>query len=129
METETTTTQQTSPMTAAPQPEHQWLQQLVGEWTLEGAASMAPGEPSETSTGTERVRSIGDLWIVAEGQVERPGAAPETMLMTLGYDPQTQRFVGTWIGSMMTHLWVYDGALDAASKVLTLESEGPDMSV
>ena len=49
--------------------------------------------------------------------------------MTLGYDPQRRRFVGTFIGSMMTHLWVYDGVLDAAEKVLTLDTEGPDMAV
>jgi hypothetical protein len=48
--------------------------------------------------------------------------------MTLGYDPQTKRFVGTWIGSMMTHLWIYDGALDAAERVLALESDGPSMA-
>ena len=29
---------------------------------------------------------------------------------------------------MMTHLWVYDGALDAAEKVLTLDAEGPSMA-
>jgi Protein of unknown function (DUF1579) len=29
---------------------------------------------------------------------------------------------------MMTHLWVYDGALDAAEKVLTLDTEGPDFA-
>jgi hypothetical protein len=28
---------------------------------------------------------------------------------------------------MMTHLWVYDGALDAAERALTLEAEGPSM--
>ena len=38
------------------------------------------------------------------------------MIMTLGYDPQKKRFVGTLIGSMMTHLWVYDGALDAGRR-------------
>ena len=29
---------------------------------------------------------------------------------------------------MMTHLWIYNGALDAAGKVLTLDTEGPDFS-
>jgi Protein of unknown function (DUF1579) len=48
--------------------------------------------------------------------------------MTLGYDPRTKRFTGTWVGSMMTHLWVYDGALDAEERVLTLESDGPSMA-
>jgi hypothetical protein len=48
--------------------------------------------------------------------------------MTLGYDPQKKRYVGTWVGSMMTYLWVYDGALDSAEKMLTLYTEGPSMS-
>jgi Protein of unknown function (DUF1579) len=26
---------------------------------------------------------------------------------------------------MMTHLWVYDGALDPSERALTLEAEGP----
>jgi hypothetical protein len=29
---------------------------------------------------------------------------------------------------MMTHLWLYDGALDAARRVLTLQAEGPHMA-
>jgi hypothetical protein len=29
---------------------------------------------------------------------------------------------------MMTHLWTYDGSLDAAGRVLTLDTEGPGMS-
>jgi hypothetical protein len=36
--------------------------------------------------------------------------------------------VGTWIGSMMTHLWIYEGKLDADKRVLTLEAEGPAMA-
>jgi hypothetical protein len=111
-----------------PQKEHQWLQKLVGEWTSEAEAMMEPGKPSETCKGTESVRSLGSLWILAEGQGEMPGGGAATMLLTLGYDPQKKRFVGTWIGSMMTHLWVYDGALDAAERVLTLEAEGPSMA-
>lgn len=114
-------------MNTEPQNEHQWLQKLVGEWTYETEATMEPGTPPEKSTGTESVRSLGGLWILAEAQGEMPGCGAVTMMITLGYDPQQQRYVGTWIGSMMTHLWVYDGELDATERVLTLNAEGPAM--
>lgn len=29
---------------------------------------------------------------------------------------------------MMTHMWIYDGALDASGKVLTLDTEGPSFA-
>ena len=115
-------------MNAEPQKEHQWRQKLVGEWTSEAEAEMELGKPAEKCKGTEVVRSLGGLWILAEGKGEMPGGGLATMLMTLGYDPQRKRFVGTWIGSMMTHMWVYDGGLDAAGRVLTLEAEGPNMA-
>ena len=126
---ETSTTTQTEPMKQAePQEEHQWLQKLVGEWSLEAEMTMAPGEPPKKTTGTESVRSVGGLWVVAEGQGEMPDGGAGTSIMTLGYDPQKKQYVGTWIGSMMTHLWIYEGSLDAGERVLTLNSEGPSMS-
>jgi hypothetical protein len=115
-------------MKAEPQREHEWLQKLVGEWTFEGEATMTPGQPPEKFQGTESVRSLGGLWILAEGNSAMPGAGEVTTVMTLGYDPQRKRFVGTFIASMMTHLWLYNGGLDAAEKILTLQTEGPDMS-
>jgi hypothetical protein len=115
-------------MKMEPQKEHQWLQKLVGEWTYEGEAIMEPGGPPERFKGTESVRSLGGLWVLGEGQGEMPGGGPATMLLTLGYDPQKGRYVGTWIGSMMANLWVYDGSLDAAEKVLTLNAEGPSFA-
>lgn len=110
------------------QKEHAWLQQLLGEWTYEGEAMMGPDKPAERFAGTERVRSVGNVWFIAEsegGVVEGPAA---NTMATFGYDVQKQRFVGSFIGSMMTNLWIYDGALDAAGKVLTLDTEGPGMS-
>jgi hypothetical protein len=117
-----------SSLQAGPQREHQWLQKLVGEWSYEAEALMEPGKPSEKCRGTESVRSLGGLWILAEGQGEMPCGGNATMVMTLGYDPLKKHYVGTWVGSMMTHLWIYDGALDADGRALTLDSEGPDMS-
>lgn len=113
-------------MQAQPQKEHEWLQRLVGDWTYESDCSMGPGQPSSKLPGFERVRSLGGLWVVCEGQGEMPGGGTATMIMTLGYDPQKKRYRGTWVGSMMPNLWVYDGSLDATEKVLTLETEGPN---
>lgn len=121
-------TQQEFEMNAQPQKEHQWLQKLVGEWTYESEASMGPDKPPEVCRGSESVRSLGGLWILGEGQGEMPGGAPATTLITLGYDPQKKRFVGTFVGSMMTNLWVYDGELDETERVLTLNTEGPDFT-
>lgn len=126
---ETNKNQQESTMQVEPQAEHQWLQKLVGKWTYETEVMMGPDQPSEKATGTESVRSLGELWILAEGQGEMPGCgATATTMMTLGYNPQKQRYVGTWIGSMMTYLWVYDGELDTGQRMLTLNSEGPAMT-
>ena len=74
------------------------------------------------------MRPLGDLWVLAEGEGRMPDGTPAKSLMTLGYDPTRRRYVGAWIGSMMTHLWVYDGALDASGRVLTLSANGPSMS-
>jgi hypothetical protein len=112
-------------MEVTPQQEHRWLERLVGEWTFE--TEMESGEHAGTHTGTERVRSLGGVWIACEGEMPTPEGEAAT-LMTLGYDPARGRFVGTFIGSMMTNLWVYEGTLDAAGQVLTLETEGPSFT-
>lgn len=114
-------------MQAEPQKQHHWLQKLVGDWTSEMEAEMGPDQPSMKSKGTETVRSLGGLWIIGEGQGEMPDGGQANMILTIGFDPLTNRFKGTWIGSMMTHLWVYDGELDPSEKVLTLNAEGPSM--
>jgi hypothetical protein len=111
-----------------PQAEHTWLQRLVGEWTMEGECSMGPDQPPMKSTGTETTTSVGELWTMGKGDGGMPNGEPCTTFMTLGYDPVQKRFVGTFIGSMMTHMWIYNGSLDASGKILTLDTEGPDFS-
>jgi hypothetical protein len=55
-----------------------------------------------------------------------PDDTPATAVLTLGYNHQKQRCVGTWVGSMMTHLWVNEGTMDATGRVLMLAAEGPN---
>ena len=116
------------PMTSnpAPQAEHQWLRKLLGNWTYE--MDLGPEHPGAKAAGTERGRAIGELWVQLEGVGPMAGGDSHTSILTLGFDTAKRRFTGTWIGSMMTHQWLYDGELDAAHDRLTLTSEGPSMT-
>ncbi|WP_148716899.1 DUF1579 domain-containing protein [Chitinolyticbacter meiyuanensis] len=113
-------------MKTDPAQQHRWLQKLLGEWTYVSEADMGPDQPPYKGEGSESVRGLGELWVLLEGEGKMPDGTPGTMLMTLGYNPETNRFVGSWVGSMMTHLWVYDGELNDAGTVLTLSATGPD---
>jgi hypothetical protein len=108
--------------------EHGWLKQLVGEWNVEIDAA---GPGGKKQTGTERVRSLGGLWILAEGRSTTHDGADAATVMTLGYNPEKSAYVGTFIASMMTHMWLYQGWIDRDQNALVLDTEGPsfeDMS-
>jgi hypothetical protein len=113
---------QEMPEMPPPQKEHAWLQQLVGEWTVESKMTM-PGMEM-TATGTETVRSLGGFWTIAEGKATVNDMTMESHMM-LGYDVAGKRYVGTWAGSMSDYLWHYTGSVDKTGKVLTLDTEGP----
>jgi len=125
--TEQTMDQMSAMMNPEPQKEHIWLRKFLGDWTFD-AEMPDGGKESENCSGSESVRALSDLWILGEGIGKMPGGGTANTLLTLGFDIQKKRFVGTWVGSMMTNLWVYDGYLDEGSNTLTLESEGPSMS-
>jgi hypothetical protein len=113
-------------MHQSPQHEHHWLEKLVGDWRVEGTMTTPDG--TEKSTGEESVRSLDGLWFIAEGESEMPGGGKGTTIFTVGYDPNQEKYVGTFIGSMMTHQWVYEGELDENERVLTLDTVGPEMN-
>ncbi len=113
------------PQMPAATAEHKWLQQSVGEWDTEGEATMGPGQPAIKCKGTETVRAIGEFWTVSEPRTTFM-EMPMNGVMTLGYDPEKKKYVGTWIDSMTSYMWKYEGTVDAAGKVLTLDTEGPN---
>jgi hypothetical protein len=104
--------------------EHAWLGQLAGEWEAVTEAVVAPGQPPLQSKGTESIRRLGDSWVVSEVESSFMDM-PFSAVFTLGYDPEAKKFVGTWVDSLSSYLWRYEGTLDAEGKTLTLEKEGP----
>jgi len=99
-----------------PLPEHRLLKRLVGTWSV----------TASDQQWTEVVRSLNDVWFIAEANAEMPGAGATTTVMTLGYNALKGKYLGTWIGSMMDHMWVYEGEVSPDGKVLTLYTRGPD---
>ena len=116
-------------MTSEQERAERWLQRLIGNWTSVNEASAAPGETVERSLGTETVRTIGGTWISVEGRTTSPESFASTSLMTLGYDASRRRIVGAIVSSMMSTLWVYEGALDDDDQTVTLDTEGPSYIV
>ncbi len=109
----------------SPAKEHQWLQQFVGSWDSQSEGSMGPDQPPMQCKGTISSRSLGGFWIVNEMQTDIMGT-PMTGVQTIGYDPAKKKYVGTWVDSMMNHMWKYEGSVSQDGKTLTLEAAGPN---
>src|SRR5688572_24337775 len=107
------------PKMPAPVKEHAWLQKFVGKWEAEAEIIMEPGKPAMKSKGTETVRPIGGFWVVSEGHSDMMGMKFDHVL-TLGYDPEKKKYIGTWLDSMNSYLWKYEGTVDSTGKILTL---------
>lgn len=118
---------QEAPEFPAPQKEHEWLQQFAGEWETESEATTAPGQPALKCTGTINARMLGGFWVVSNVKSNMMGTQVDAV-QTIGYDPKSQKYVGTWVDSVFNHLWNYAGEVDQAGKTLTLEAEGPNFT-
>ncbi len=117
---------QEAPAAPAPQKEHEWLRQFAGEWESEAEAPTAPGQPPVTCKGTISARMLGGFWVVSDIKGDMFGTQI-TALQTIGYDPQTKKYVATWVDSTLNHLWKCEGTVDATGTTLTLEADGPNM--
>ncbi len=107
-----------------PAQEHGWLHRMLGDWVYEHDCTMPDGSV-ETSRGKESVRALGPWWVIGEGEGTMPGGGTMRWTVTMGFDVATRRFKGSWIGSMMPPMFLYDGALEADGQTLPLMSEGP----
>jgi hypothetical protein len=116
---------QEAPKFPTPEKEHEWLKQFVGEWESEAEASFGEGQPSIKCKGTMKSRMLGGFWVVSEAKADMMGMEMNSV-QTIGYDAKSKKYVGTWVDSMMNHMWKYSGEVDDSGKKLILEAEGPN---
>ena len=112
-------------MPKMPQPvkEHAWLQRFLGTWDNQGECYMDPAKTTKF-TGSETSRKLGGFWVITEGKGEM-GDMKMSSILTLGYDADKQKFIGTWVDSVSGYLWKYEGNLSEDGNTLTLETQGP----
>lgn len=108
-----------------PTAEHKWLEQFVGEWETEATGVAGPDQPEMKCKGEIKSRMLGGFWVISEAKTDMMGTAVNA-IQTIGYDAEKKAYVGTWVDSMLNHMWKYEGAVDKTGKILTLEAEGPN---
>lgn len=117
--------EETPAMPEMPQPtsQHEWLRKFTGSWSVESKVWMEPGKDPMVCTGSEEAEMLGGFWVVGRGS---GGTAemPMEWLISFGYDPQKEAYVGRWIDSMTSQAWDYTGSLDDSGKVLKLSTQG-----
>ncbi len=122
-----TLTEEAPSMATRPEPEHHWLQNLIGEWRIETEMRMGPDQPTQKAQGTESVQNLGGLWALSEGNTTMPDGTAMRYYAALGYDVSFKEYRGCWFASVSSHLWKYTGELSADGKGMTLNCVGPNM--
>jgi hypothetical protein len=92
--------EQAAPPMPQPTAEHKLLMEHVGNWKVACKFYMDPSQPPMETNATERIDKIGEFWTVSRYETEMMGA-PFVGSCTLGYEPQSGKFVSTWVDSMM----------------------------
>ena len=80
---------------STPSQEHEIVMKDVGEWNIRGKMLMPDG--FQEFKGEEKVVAIGKFWTVSHFSSDIfSGLEGST---TLGFDPGTKKFIGTWVDS------------------------------
>lgn len=110
-----------------PTKEHEFFNDMIGRWTFEHACTAAEDQPTASNIGKAIAKSYGGLWLIIECEGIAEPMGRWFSQFTLGYDPHKKKYHGTFVGSMMSHLWLYQGQVDDSGKRLVLDVQGPKM--
>ena len=119
---------QDPPQMPKPGKEHELLKQFVGDWDAECRFQPDPkGEAMVMKGSMSSKMMLNGFWLLGEFKGDMFGQ-PFEGRSTMSYDPLKKKYVGTWIDSMMPHIFASEGDVDAAGKVFTFIADGVDMN-
>jgi hypothetical protein len=105
---------------------HEALTEMTGNWHTLTQHFMTPGQPPVESEGTcEQTMLLGGRYLQQEFHGDMMGA-PFSGIGITGFDNQSQKYVSTWIDSMSTRIFYFEGTADADSRIITQECRSED---
>lgn len=111
---------------AVPGAPHKMLAELTGSWTTKTKAFMETDKAPMESSGTcEQKMLLGGLYLQQEYRSEMMGS-PFTGINLLGFDNHTKKYVSTWIDSMSTGIYFFEGTASSDGKTITQECSYDD---
>ncbi|MGC4015895.1 MAG: DUF1579 domain-containing protein [Luteolibacter sp.] len=111
------------PQMPSPVAEHAWLERLAGEWKTAAELQCMPDQPPMKTVGHDSSRMLGGFWLISETRSESP-EMPFGAIFTIGYSPEKQKYIATWVDTMTSRLWTYEGEVTDNGTVLTFHTEG-----
>ena len=105
---------------------HKVLASMAGSWITKTKSWMEPNKPPMESTGTcEQKMLLGGRFLQQEFSGEMMGST-FTGIGVTGYDNHTKKYVSTWMDSMGTAIYFFEGTASADGKTITQESRYAD---
>jgi hypothetical protein len=111
---------------AVPGPPHKLLANMEGIWQTKTRCWPEPGKPPMESTGTCEQKMILEgrfLQQVFNGEMM---GNPFTGIGITGYDNHAKLYVSTWMDSMGTGIYFFEGTASADGKTITQKSRYDD---
>jgi hypothetical protein len=110
----------------APNENHEYLKNFVGEWDVTTTSWMMPGaEPmvSKNSSSAEMILGGRFLKMVFKGTMM---GQPFEGIQINGYDNHLKKFISFWIDNSSTSFFLLSGTLDETEKAMTEQAEWAD---
>jgi Protein of unknown function (DUF1579) len=85
-----------------PQPEHQKLHYLVGEWKSQGDMMASPFGPAGKFTSTDHNQMLGDFFLIMHSEGSGP-MGPIKEVAVMGYDSKAKKYTYEGYSSMGEH--------------------------
>jgi hypothetical protein len=98
---------------------HKMLARLVGSWVTRTRSWMEPGKPPTEGHGSCEQKTLFDGRYLQQEYTGEMMGWPFKGVNLIGYDNHTKKYVSTWIDSMSTGIYVFEGSSSADGKTIT----------